>query len=71
MSEYIFENVYMTFQHDEVAFNVYDEMNHHRLCWASPWSTGVRSGVSQSMPSPSQHTKTAVFVIRTATSSFS
>jgi predicted TIM-barrel fold metal-dependent hydrolase len=34
-SEYIFENIYFTFQDDEVAFRYADSMNWHRLMWAN------------------------------------
>ena len=34
-SEYFFENVYLTFQDDWIAFQTRHLMNHERLCWAS------------------------------------
>ena len=34
-SEYFFENVYLTFQDDWIAFKTRHLMNHERLCWAS------------------------------------
>jgi predicted TIM-barrel fold metal-dependent hydrolase len=34
-SEYLFENVSFTFQDDWTAFRVVDQMNHHKLLWAS------------------------------------
>ncbi|HLG86144.1 MAG TPA: amidohydrolase family protein [Alphaproteobacteria bacterium] len=34
-SEYIFENIYMTFQDDEVAFRYIDSLNPKRLMWAN------------------------------------
>jgi predicted TIM-barrel fold metal-dependent hydrolase len=34
-SEYFFENVYLTFQDDWIAFRTRHLMNHERLCWAS------------------------------------
>ena len=34
-SEYFFENVYLTFQDDWIAFKTRHLMNHRRLCWAS------------------------------------
>ena len=34
-SEYFFENVYLTFQDDWIAFKTRHLMNHKRLCWAS------------------------------------
>ena len=34
-SEYIFENIYMTFQDDVIAFQYIDSMNPHRLMWAN------------------------------------
>ena len=34
-SEYLFENVSFTFQDDWTAFKVVDQMNHHKLLWAS------------------------------------
>ena len=34
-SEYIFENIYLTFQDDEVAFRYADSMNWRRLMWAN------------------------------------
>jgi predicted TIM-barrel fold metal-dependent hydrolase len=34
-SEYIFQNIYMTFQDDEVAFRYIDSMNPDRLMWAN------------------------------------
>jgi predicted TIM-barrel fold metal-dependent hydrolase len=34
-SEYIFENIYFTFQDDEVAFRYADSMNWRRLMWAN------------------------------------
>jgi len=34
-SEYFFENVYLTFQDDWIAFKTRHLMNHQRLCWAS------------------------------------
>ena len=49
-SEYFFENVYVTFQDDWVAFRMVDMVNFHRLMWANdfphsdstwPWSQDV------------------------------
>jgi uncharacterized protein len=34
-SDYFFENIYMTFQDDMVAFQMHKLMNHRRLLWAS------------------------------------
>lgn len=34
-SEYFFDNIYLTFQDDWIAFRTRHLMNHRRLCWAS------------------------------------
>jgi predicted TIM-barrel fold metal-dependent hydrolase len=39
-SEYFFENVYLTFQDDWVAFRVAEMMNPKRLLWASDFPHG-------------------------------